>query len=564
MAIRIVGSGRGSGMVLAFFVMTIITVLGVSFLAASSQSLMVAKREALRARAIACAEAGVDRAIAFLMEGGPNGETPGDWRTVHPSSHADNHTNDVMYQATLAAGESYRVCVRDGFAGTLNEGKIVITSEGTAAQAGLTTTETITAVVNLNRENINVWSNVIFGGVGQAGRSINGNVAIRGSVHLLGDGEPFTDIDGDGRWDDNEPYTDSNGNGQYDFGEPFTDVDGDGRRDAREPFIDANGNGIRDPALTVTDMASEISGNADMGNNYDGMPAELRALLPALPREVFGGELVDTLKAKLRVKHGRVNISGTASVGFSDVTGNSVKETVDGVYVSDGFGGTRGTGGVFSDNGHSNGYDLGDGVVTMPLITQGAYTDAGGTTHANYLQYLQANATVYTGDVTVRKGTAMTISGPKGTLSIDASGNMTISGIVYITGNINFQPSKSRIIYQGKGTLVTPQSAFVHCDLLPKTRFPTTDALGLVCGDRIELATGGGDAQLTMAIAMYAQHRVVSNKQSQIAGTIVSSYFQMSNVPKIYQAPDLADNLPPGMPGADPIWIISLDVESWM
>lgn len=57
--------------------------------------------------------------------------------------------------------------------------------------------------------------------------------------------------------------------------------------------------------------------------------------------------------------------------------------------------------------------------------------------------------------------------------------------------------------------------------------------------------------------------RVVSQKQSQIAGTIVSSYYQMANVPSIFQVPSLADNLPPGMPGAEPIWIISISVASW-
>jgi hypothetical protein len=44
---------------------------------------------------------------------------------------------------------------------------------------------------------------------------------------------------------------------------------------------------------------------------------------------------------------------------------------------------------------------------------------------------------------------------------------------------------------------------------------------------------------------------------------MVCSYFQMSNVPRLYQVPALQDNLPPGMPGADPIYIISISVISW-
>lgn len=534
-------------MVLAFLVITVIFTLGMSLLTFSMTSLSNARRDVLRAKALACAEAGVDIAESLIMGTGPNGEPPGEWR-------------QECYPVTIAAGESCTVTVASG-AG-ITAGKIVITSIGSATQNGLTMTRTVKAVVEYRQENVNVWNNAIFGGVGQAGKSINGNVQIRGSIHLLGDGETFTDLDCDGRWDNNEAYTDKNGNGQYDAGETYVDTDGDGHRDAREPFVDANGNGSRDPALTVTDLAEEISGNANIGNNYAAMPADLRSRVPTPPSETFGGEFVESLKTKLRVKNGRVSISGSATVGDPNVTGNSVKETIKGTYVSDGFAGNAGTANVYSDNGYANGYDLADGLVTLPLIDSGSFTKDS-VTYPTYLDYLRSNATVVTGDLTITKGTARTISGPKGSLTIDASGNMTVTGIVYVTGNISFGPSKARIIYEGSGTLATPASTFVHCDLLPKTRFPTADALGLIAGDRIELATGSGDAQLTMALAMYAQHKIVSVKQNEIAGTMVGSYYQMSNVPRLYQVPELANYLPPGMPGGDPIYIASLTTESW-
>lgn len=547
-------------MVLAFLVITVIFTLGLSMLTFAMTSLSHARRDVLRARALSCAEAGVDIAQSMLMETGPNGEAPGDWRTSHPSSDPDDHSLDDWLSITLGHGQTCRVCVRDGSG--ITAGKIVITSVGTATQTGVSTSRTIKAVVDYREENVNVWNNAIFGGVGQIGRSINGNVQIRGSVHLLGDGETFTDLDGDGRWDDDESYTDSNHNGQYDVGEPFIDRDGDGHRDSREPFVDANGNGTRDPALTVTDLAEELSGTALIGNNYDAMPAALRSKVPTPPSEVFAGETVESLSTKLRVKNGRVSLSGNAKAGNANQAGNSVKETIKGTYVSDGFAGTAGTANVYSDNGFTNGYDLGDGLVTLPLVNQGAVT-VDGTTYSNYLAYLEANATVIVGDLNIQKGTARTISGPKGSLTIDADGNMTLSGIVYVTGNVNFGPSKSRIIYEGSGTIASPNSAFVHCDLMPKTNFPESDALGLIMGDRIELATGPGDAQLTMALAMYAQHRIVSNKQNEVAGTMVSSYYQMSNVPRLYQVPKLAEHLPPGMPGAEPILIASITTESW-
>lgn len=541
-------------MILAFLVLTLMFIFGISFVSVTTSSLLISKRDVVRSAALACAESGIDIAISYLMSEGPNGEGDGTWRTtgdLYPSG---------CYTITIGDGNTCRLCVQDG-AG-ITAGKINVTSEGTATNGDVSCTRTIEVVLDMRRENVSVWNNVIFGGVGQAGKSINGNVAIRGSVHLLGDGEDFTDIDGDHRWDDNEKYTDSNHNSQYDLGESYTDADGDGHRDSRELFQDTNGNGMRDPALTVTDMASEISGNANIGNNYSGMAAALRALLPTPPNIVFGGETVESLDAKLRVKHGRVNISGSATVGDPNHTGDTIKETVTATYVSDSFGGNAGTSNVYSDNGYSHGYDLGDGVVTMPVIDSGEYIE-GGVTYSNYLACLRANATVVSGDVSILNGTARTISGPKGSLTIDASGNMQISGIVYVEGDISFGPKQSRIVYEGSGTLVTPNSAFVHCDLLPKTNFPRNDVLGLVACDRIELANGSGDAQLTMAIAMYAQHKIISVKQSEIAGTMVSSYYQMSNVPKVYQVPELATNLPPGMPGGSPIWLASVSVDSW-
>ena len=554
-------------MILGFFALMIVVTFGASFLSMSMSSLVVSKRDGMRARALANAEAGIDKAISFLMFGGPSGEAKGAWRTTHPSAQPDNHNGDTWYEppsddATYPStgDDTYKICARDGSG--ITAGKIVITSVGTATTGDMSTSRKLKVIVRFNAENVSVWNNVIFGGVGQAGKSINGNVVIRGSVHLLGDGEPYTDLDSDGHWDIGETYTDSNHNGQYNQGEPYTDTDGDGHRDAREPYTDVNGNGSRDPALTVTDMAEELSGTANVGNNYNGMSGDLRSRVPNPPLVSFGGETVDSLSAKLRVKHGRVNISGSATAGNPNTTGNGQKETLNGAYVSDGFGGNQGTSSVHADNGYSNGYDLGDGVVTLPVIDSGAYTK-GGVTYANYLAYLQATATVYTGNLTVNKGTALSITGPNGSLVIDAAGNMTISGKVYVTGTISFGPSKSRIIYQGSGTIVTPMSTYVHCDLLPKTNFPVSDALGLIAGDKIELATGGGDAQLTMALAMYAQHKVISQKQSEIAGTIVASYYEMTNVPKIYQVPELVNHLPPDMPGGQAILIANISTESW-
>ncbi len=236
---------------------------------------------------------------------------------------------------------------------------------------------------------------------------------------------------------------------------------------------------------------------------------------------------------------------------------------MDATYVSDGFGGTAGTASVHADNGYSHGYDLGEGLIDMPLLDYGTFKAPDGAVYATYMDYLQTHSTPVWGSLTLTQGVATTIIGPHGRLEMDAAGNMKIEGIVCVNGDIHFNPCKGRITYEGKGTLVSTGSMFAHCDILPKSNFPVVDALGLIARDRIELATGGGDAQLTMALAMYAQHKIISARQNEIAGTMVSSFYQMSNVPKIYQVPELANNLPPGLPGSEPIWIISISTESW-
>jgi hypothetical protein len=544
---------RGTALLASMCTMMVVFFTGSTLLSLSLQSSIRGRRDTLRVRAMALAEGGAERALHYVRTTAPDGTKDGTWRT-------NGRTE------TVAGHGEYTMVVQNGTGA--NAGKIVITSTGRAADGSFQVSRAVRLVVQMTRENVGIWNNAIFGGVGQAGRSINGNTVIRGSVHLLGDGEPFTDLDNDGKWDNAELYTDLNLNGVYDLGEVFVDLDGDGRRDPREPFDDVNGNGSRDPALTVTDLASEISGSASMGNNYAGMSATLQSVLPSLPTTNHNGETVETLYAKLRSKHGRVNVSGTASIGFANATGGSppVKETMDGTYVSDGFGGTAGTSSVFSDNGTTRRYDLGDGLVTFPTLT--APVVKNGVSYPSYMDYLRANSLVISGPITLTPGTSYgpVSDGAGNSFSVDASGNISITGMVYVEGDITFAKNggNKTLRYSGRGTLVSTGSIHCDTDLYPTgAYFPNNNAMGLIARRQLRLAQGLGASQLTMAGAFYAQEQVVSAKQNMIAGTFVSSYYSMTNVPHLYQVPALATNLPPGMPGADPIWIKTIRMDSW-
>jgi hypothetical protein len=425
----------------------------------------------------------------------------------------------------------------------------------------------------INTKDVSIWNNAVFAGTGAAGQSINGNVDIRGSVHILGEGEPYSDLNGNGQWDAAEAFNDSNGNGVWDPGEPWNDANNDGVWNNAEPFNDTNWNGIYDPPLTTTDMSSDFGGTAKIGNNYYNMPPALRALIPAPP--IKNGQ--ESLYAELRVKHGRVAISGSATVGEASDPIPSAKGTLDGTFVNDGWAGNQGSSSVFSDNGANNAYDLASLDIQFPLLNGiGAqeYTDGDGTVWSNHKLYYDLNAMTIPVNTINGSTAAFAFADVKGnSISYTPAvkvGNVIVSpptlnvnGVVKINGDlaINGLPE---LRYQGRGTMYATQDVYVGNNLLPKSgqTFPTTTVLGLVAGRNMNLSTGAGDAQISMAGAFYAQGTVKSAKQNQILGTFVASFFDMGkNVPNIYQVPSLKDNLPPAMPGAEPL--VTIRILSW-
>lgn len=388
----------------------------------------------------------------------------------------------------------------------------------------------------IHARNVSIWNNAIFAGSGASGQAINGNVDIRGSMHLLGDGEPYVDVNGNGTYDIAETFTDSNSNGTWDPGESFTDTNGDGVCNPAEPYNDANHNNEYDPPLTQTELNSVFGGNAYVGNNYSGMPAALEALIPAAP--TISG--IEQLGTEVRVKHGRISIGGSATIGYNGVVdGGSSKSKVDGVYVNDGFTGNQGSAAVFSDNGTSNAYDLGNLAINFPHISGvGAepYVDEGNTTWNTHEEYL--NARSLTVPVTLIKGSTAAFSyGP------DAYGNsitftpaagatpskLVVNGVVKIAGNIQIGAKNDPVYYEGNGTIYSTQDISIRGNFLPRAdqTFPTTARVGLIAKRDMFLATGSGDSQLSMAGAFYAQGTIVSAKQNQIAGTFVANYFDM-------------------------------------
>ncbi|HEX9911958.1 MAG TPA: pilus assembly PilX N-terminal domain-containing protein [candidate division Zixibacteria bacterium] len=523
-----VSEEKGSALLLALLIMVMLSFVLIAALTTSVTDMDISKNLKDRTSAFYLAESGLELGMGVL-KGHPNMLNNDSLKLL---INADPNLGNGSFSVDVTGTAPYKTLTATGNS-----------SEGQSQ---------VQVMVKRKKDPFNIWNNIVFAGVGQSGHSIAGNVSFHGPVHILGEGEPFTDSNGSGHWDPSDTYTDLNGNGVWNPGEPLlTDSDGDGVWDPTEPYTDSNGNGLYDGTLTAVDLAYELTGTARIYNNYTGINSALSSRIPPIDTTTFNGELVNTLDAELRVKHGQVSLSGSATVGQPNASGNNVKETMDGCYVSDGYTGNKGASQVYSDNGTNQGYDLEEGP-TFPNLSD-SYTDPStGTSYSSYQNYLYNNALVINGDVNLTPGTSYPAqSNSKGSIYLDNSGNLQISGIVYVTGNININKGSGTPVYfDGRGTLVSANDISVHIDVLSKGMFPTDDVIGFVAAKNLNLANGSGDAQLKLMGAFYAQNKISNAKQNQLVGAMVSNYFEIKNVPDLFHVPSLADNLPPGMPGA--------------
>ncbi len=525
---------NGSALIASLLILILLSFIGIAGILTSSRDMDISQNLKERNNAFYTAEAGLELAMGLAKNNG--------------QIMANDSMSDLINGYSSSLGyDTFRVVVTG-----VGQFK-TLTSTGYASDGKAS----IEVQVRRKRNPLNIWNNVMFAGVGQQGKGIQGNVSYHGSVHILGDGEPFTDGNGNGKWDPADAYTDLNGDGLWEPGEPLTsDANGNGLWDPQELFTDDNGNGLYDDALLATELATDFSGTAQMYNNYSGMNATLSSRVPALDMTLYNGENVYTLDAELRVKHGYVSLDGTSGVGEQDVSGGSpaVKETFDGTYVSDGFGGNGGTANVYSDNGYSDLYDLGN-ELSFPSLNLPYYDGSSGVTYPDYTTYLASHAYVIAGDLTLKPGDTYTGgSNSYGSITLDNNGNLSISGIVYVTGNIHIEAGSGSkkstpITYDGRGTLSSLGDMYINTHVLSKDQFPTNDVMGFLSNENMYIGTGSGASQLNLMGAFFAQNKIVNEKQNQIAGSMVSNFFACKNVPDFFQVPSLIDNLPPGMPG---------------
>jgi hypothetical protein len=94
---------------------------------------------------------------------------------------------------------------------------------------------------------------------------------------------------------------------------------------------------------------------------------------------------------------------------------------------------------------------------------------------------------------------------------------------------------------------------YINTHVLSRDQFPTNDVMGFLSTHDLYIGTGDGAAQLDIIGALFAQYKIQNAKQNQLAGAMVSNYFEVDDVPHMYFVPSILDNLPPGMPGSGTI-----------
>jgi hypothetical protein len=252
--------------------------------------------------------------------------------------------------------------------------------------------------------------------------------------------------------------------------------------------------------------------------------------------------MVETLNGKLRVKHGQVAVSGSATVGEPNISGDIYKEFVDGAYVNDGWTGNQGAVSVYSDNGTSAPYDLGN-YVEFPRLSD-PYDG-----YSTYSDYLRNGALVLTDQLNnISTGMSFSYSNGSNSISMDSSGNLQITGKVYIDGGNNFVLNRD-VQYTGTGIIYVSGNVSINNNFVTagNMSFPY-NVIGLMTPNNITFGGSQNDA----VGAFYAETKIIATKQYDILGTFVSNYFDMgNNVPAIYQVPELVNYLPDGMIGTN-------------
>jgi hypothetical protein len=537
------GRERGAALVVALFLITVLTVLGVLVLNTSIVETKMANNQKISSQAFYAAEAGLERVLAKVMRDYEDDSSSGSpWgnnifagadtvgvtvrATGSPAFSVTSRTLDMWLSSpnvrcwsfTCAGGRggtsvgraSYRIF---SYAPSANE--IFFLSYATQPDA-------VAAVeYHLKVDDMSPYNNAIFIGSGLSG-IITGNVSVHGSVY-------------------------------------------------------ANGN------LTLGGVA-QLSNNytGDAGNHPQG----------AIGSPPFGFPNNTDLKAKIRIKGGDLTLgSGDAGADAGHATVAGEKHTLAGVYVD----GSIPAGKVFAD-------EVSNVVpnIPMPDILDGLKAQFGETfINTNFpgtsstVRARQAYTALASGTgafavtppmksstgFVVNRNLILSSSGTASFTSLDGLGNgiiwnktartLQIIGNVVVNGTLDISgvtyTCKGAFTSNSTGGAVAPANqnelgAMIYCTKKvtvdggftppPGSGYlqggANTNSLGIATPDNLFLSGSPGSYFTGF---YYAQGQFDIQKQMKLLGTVICGTGNFKNVPDLYQVPQLENYLPEFMPG---------------
>lgn len=496
---------KGFSLLIILLLMVMMTLLGLSGIITTNTDVLISANYYGSYRALNLAEAGLERVMVDILW-----DLWQDQNISNTNFYQSGSSTPLIISPFPPASNSFYTV----FSGSLGDGTYTVefknvgvspnfsSTEIFVRSTGLTTNNSKKVIESyLATENVNPWNNAIFANRNGSGVPINGNVNVGGSVHILGNGI--------------SPCYPSN------LGTSNTAV-----------YIQ-----------TGNIFNGHINGGS--GNNID----------PLLESYInYIGWDKNNLNAKFRVQRGCVDMhTGSGTIGKST---NSVK----GIYVGNGndanndgvnddiVGGINGGSGqnLFSKNSTWSAYDLGN-KVTFPSIDV-AWLDA----HSlNGATGCPATPGGYM-EITNSTGNFSCTNGANTIIWDNASRTLTVNGVI----KLDEIRIRTDIKYSGRGTLYCSnpsKEVRIEGNILPVAlaSYPTTHVMGMIAAGDVRFDR----SQLRAAGAFYSAKMITPQQQTEVAGTLVCDQFNLgSQVPKVWQVPSLANNLPPGMPGSLPLW----------
>jgi len=542
---------RGTALVLSLFLITVLTVLGTMVLNTSIVEIKMAQNQKISSQVFYAAEAGLERGLLMLIddfetEGGTawgNANYPSWGESVSEAAVTGSTTFDPdvrsldMYtsspdsslkQLTLGGGNTVNNLTFDLYLFRVSTDEVYVMSHA-YGNGGMAAIE-----YHLAMDDLSPYNNAIFTGAGVSGH-FQGSVNVAGSIYSRGSLDMGANVKITNNYSTGH-HPLAPGDTMYDLITQVTDLDtkvrvkgGDLTLSSGSAQIGYAGTNNHVEGIYV-DGATNIDA---VGTHYYGDPPNLSSEVPDVPlpsiydgiREVFddNGLNLDTCIAS---KSGANDAAIATSIYADWVSGTGCASSLSSsgmVIDASTFGNTidDSSGDLSYDDGAGNGLFFDDATDTLTIK----------------------------GNVVIQ-----------GDLNIGTDKNATITYEAYGDNSGGFNQADGATLYVS-GDISTvgdfrPDPAKGY--LKEITGVDDINSLGVVTPQDISFE---GKNANEIAGFFFAEGQINFNKQVKFAGTVIGGLVNFSQVPDIYQVPNLQNYLPPGVPGGQNI--IMLTSREW-